>query len=57
MRTRLSVRAVVQLGLSMPRSGTEPTFGASLAVCENLWLSSMGTRSASLGRASLTVRP
>jgi hypothetical protein len=56
MRTKLSVRVAVQLGLSMLRSATELTFGASPAVCENRWLSSMAARSASPGRVSLTVR-
>jgi len=56
MRTKLSVRVAVQLGLSMLRSATEPTFGASPAVCENRWLSSMVARSVSPGRVSLTVR-
>jgi hypothetical protein len=56
MRTKLSVRVAVQLGLSMPRSATEPTFGASPAVCENRWLSSTVARSVSPGRVSLTVR-
>ena len=56
MRTKLSVRVAVQLGLSMLRSATEPIFGASPAVCENRWLSSMVARSVSLGRVSLTVR-
>jgi hypothetical protein len=56
MRTKLSVRVVVQLGLSMLRSAIEPTFGASPAVCENRWLSSMATRSVSPGRVNLTVR-
>jgi hypothetical protein len=56
MRTKLSARVAVQPGLSMLRSATEPTFGASPAVCENRSLSSMATRSASPGRVSLTVK-
>jgi hypothetical protein len=56
MRTKLSVRVAVQLGLSMLRSASAPTFGVSPAVCENLWSSSTVARSASLGRVSLTVR-
>jgi hypothetical protein len=56
MRTKLSVRVVVQLGLSMLRSASALTFGASPAVCVSLWLSSTVARSASPGRASMTVR-
>jgi hypothetical protein len=56
MRTKQSVRAVGLHGLSMPKSATEMTFGASPVGCVSLWLSSTVARSASLGRASTTQR-
>jgi hypothetical protein len=56
MRTKLSARVAVQLGLSMLRSESELTCDASPAVCENLWSSSTVARSVSLGRVNLTVR-
>jgi hypothetical protein len=48
---------VVLPGRSIPISVRGKTSSASLAGCTEPWLSSMGLRSASLGRVTLTSKP